>query len=208
MFKQTENELNENKAKVDKALLPAVLGDKAWTEIMAPMVKWLVKNCPSPIDASPENMIRALTALRRAGLLLDADWEIPPVKIPEKKEQRYDYAQQSNDGARPNHSKVEKQTEVVRLAANDVNSPVFQQRNAEAKALFEDLCERGPISYRRGRIDRGLTAARREKLVAIRVIAAQLDSEGQQVPIYSKMLEEAQRQVSIFESENSRREQS
>jgi hypothetical protein len=201
-FKQTNEELDANKVKVDKAFLPAVLGAKAWVDLLPSLGKWLLNNCTFDgfTDGSVPNMIRGINALSSTGLF---DWEIAPVKQPPKKD-----FQQSNDGGRPNHARREEKAKVVQLAANDVNSPIFQHRNAEAKAQFEDLCERGPISYRHGRIDRSLTAARREKLVAIRVIAAQRDKEGQQVPIYSKMVEEAQRLVGVFESENSRREMS
>jgi hypothetical protein len=203
-FKQTNEELDANKAKVDKAFLPAVLGAKAWVDLLPSMSRWLLNNCTFDgfTDGSVANMIRAINALDGTGLF---DWQIAPLKTPPKKQPDF---QQSNDGGRSNHARREEKAKVVQLAANDVNSPIFQYRNAEAKAQFEDLCERGPISYRHGRIDRGLTEARREKLVAIRVIAAQRDKEGQQVPIYSKMLEEAQRLVGVFESENSRREMS
>jgi hypothetical protein len=126
----------------------------------------------------------------------------------QKKEKRFDYAQQTNDGARPNHAQVEKQVQVVRLAVNDVNSPVFQQKNNEAKVKFEDLCKRGPISYRRNREDRGLTIARREILQKIRVVAAQRDRKGQEVLIYSNMVEKAEEQIQTFESEDARREMS
>jgi hypothetical protein len=125
-----------------------------------------------------------------------------------KKEKRFDYAQQSNDGARPNHARVEKEQAQVVLAANDVNSPVFQSRNAEAKAKFEDLVERGPITYRRNREDRGMTIARREILQKIRVIARQRDADGAEVPLYENMVRLAEEQIRKFEAQDSRREMS
>jgi hypothetical protein len=204
MFKQTNAELDDNKVKVDKALLPAVLGPKAWSDLLPSMGKWLLKNCVEDglVNASPENMVRAITALDGTGLF---DWEkIAPVKTPRKKQPDF---QQSNGGTeRPNHARRAEKAQVVQLAATDVNSPIFQQRNAEAKERFEDLVQRGPITYRFGGIDRGRTAARRELLQKIRIVARQKDSEGAEVPVYEQMCQKVEEQVRKFEAEDARRE--
>ncbi len=82
----------------------------------------------------------------------------------------------------------------------------------EAKAQFEDLVSRGPITYRNNREDRAKTEERRAELQGLtqfnRFVAAQRDRKGQQVLIYSKMVEEAQQIVARFEQEDSRREMS
>jgi hypothetical protein len=203
-FKQTNEELDANKAKVDKAFLPAVLGAKAWVDLLPSLGKWLLNNCTFDgfTDGSVPNMIRGINALSGTGLF---DWEVAPVKQPPKKD-----FQQSNDGPqRPNHARKEEKAKVVQLAANDVNSPVFQQRNHEARLRFEDLLERGPISYRGGsRLDRGLTAARREILKKIRVIARQRDAEGAEVALYENMVTQAEEQIRKFEQADSKREMS
>jgi hypothetical protein len=64
-FKQTNEELDANKAKVDKTFLPAVLGDKAWAAILPSIGRWLLNNCAfnGLVDGSVANMIRAINAL-------------------------------------------------------------------------------------------------------------------------------------------------
>jgi len=113
------------------------------------------------------------------------------------------------------HGKIK--TEFDRLEANKavdtqtvpltgVNHPKFIQQNLEAKAQFEDLVSRGPITYRNNREDRAKTEERRAELQAIRIVAAQKDKNGLPVLIYSKMVEKAQQVVARFEQEDSRRE--
>ena len=147
-----------------------------------------------------DNLTEARLALgdaQKGGVLIYA---------PKKKQPDF---QQSNDGSqKPNHARREEKVQAVQLAANDVNSPQFQQRNYEARLRFEDLVERGPISYRHNREDRGLTAARREILLKIKVVARQRDSEGMQVLLYENMVKQAEEQIRKFEAENSRREMS
>jgi len=205
-FKQTIEELDAVKVKVDKAFLPAILGEKAWASILPTLGVWLINNCANGreklVDASTANIIRGITRLDGTGLF---DWEIAPLKQPPKKQPDF---QQSNDGGLPNHAKVEKQQAQVVLSANDVNSPVFQRRNHEAQERFFDLVSRGPISYRHGREDRGLTNARREKLQKMRVIARQRDSKGSEVPLFENMVTQAEEQIRKFEAEDARRQMS
>ena len=106
-FKQTSEELDANKAKVDKAFLPAVLGDKAWGALLNPMGIWLLNNCAfnGLVDASVANMIRAVNRLDGTGLF---DWQIAPIKKPAKKR---DYLQ-SHDGDLVNHARENKVSEI------------------------------------------------------------------------------------------------
>jgi hypothetical protein len=95
-FKQTNEELDVNKAKVDKSFLPAKLGDRAWVGLLPSMGRWLLINCTvnGLTDGSVANMIRAVNALDGTGLF---DWEIAPIKKPSKKQPDF---QQTNEGRR------------------------------------------------------------------------------------------------------------
>src|SRR6266849_2432508 len=121
----------------------------------------------------------------------------------------------------PNQSKIKTEfdryeakaaADTQTVALTGVNHPAFIQQNLEAKAQFEDLVSRGPITYRNNREDRAKTEERRAELQGLtqfnRFVAAQRDRKGQQVLIYSKMVEEAQQIVARFEQEDSRREMS
>jgi hypothetical protein len=99
-----------------------------------------------------------------------------------------------------------KATETQTVPLVGVDSPKFIHQNLEAKATFEDLCARGPITYRNNREDRAKSEERRAELQAIRIVAAQKDKNGLPVLIYSKMVEKAQQIVARFEQEDSRRE--
>src|SRR6266478_719944 len=111
-FKQSQQKYLENIEEVGRKLLPAKLAD---TKNNGQLVtSWLIKNCAEAegqiIDASVENIIRAIKALDVAGLI---DWQTPPKKRPD--------FQQSNDGPqKPNHARREEKVQVIQLAANDV----------------------------------------------------------------------------------------
>jgi len=122
-------------------------------------------------------------------------------------------------GVGPNQSKIKTESDryeakaaadTQTVALTGVNHPAFIQQNLEAKAQFEDLVSRGPITYRNNREDRAKTEERRAELQGLtqfnRFVAAQRDRKGQQVLIYSKLVEEAQQIVARFEQEDSLRE--
>jgi hypothetical protein len=100
-FKQSKQKYAENISATEKRLLPAIL---AATPNNGQLIAgWLIKNCAEAegeiIDASVENIIRAVKALDVAGLI---DWQTPPKVAPAKK--RHDFLQ-TNDGAKQNQPK-------------------------------------------------------------------------------------------------------
>jgi len=94
------------------------------------------------------------------------------------------------------------------VAPTGVNHPAFIQKNAEAKAQFEDLVSRGPLTYRCNREDRAKTEERRGELLSIQVWARQNDKNGKPVLIYSEMVKQAEERIRQFEQQDSRREMS
>lgn len=99
-------------------------------------------------------------------------------------------------------------TDVQTVALTGVNHPKFIKQNLEAKAQFEDLVSRGPITYRNNREDRSKTEERRSELQGIQVWARQDDKNGKPVLIYSEMVKRAEEIIKRFESEDARRQMS
>jgi len=161
-FKQTNEELDANKAKVDKTFVPAVLGDKAWTDLLPSMGRWLLNNCTfnGIVDCSVANMIRAINALDGTGLF---DWQISPIKKPAKK--RPDFLQ-TNDGAKQNQPKdaeldiamaqEKKRREALGDAAN-------REIMVEAVAL---VSHHSSVSHSRTNRERAALKAEFDRLVA------------------------------------------
>jgi hypothetical protein len=91
-FKQNEVEYNANIVAVEKRLLPAVLAATRRNGDL--LASWLMKNCAEGdvVDASTQNILKAVRALDGAGLV---DWQIAPK--PQKKKPDF---LQSNDGRR------------------------------------------------------------------------------------------------------------
>lgn len=85
-----------------------------------------------------------------------------------------------------------------------VNAPSFIEKNAKARAEFDDLVQRGSITYRFNREDRAKTQERREILRRIRVVAQMKDAKGNEVPIYSAMIEKAKELIARWETADSR----
>jgi len=98
-FKQGVEGYRKNIDTAMKKLLPAVLKN---TEKNGRRVSdWLVEHCAEGdvVDASTSNILAAVAALDGIGFI---EWEIAPVKVPQKKKPD---ALQSHDGDPVNHAK-------------------------------------------------------------------------------------------------------
>jgi hypothetical protein len=164
-FKQSQAKYQENIDAVAKKLLPAVL---AATPNNGQLIAgWLIKNCTEAegeiVDASVENIIRAIKALDVAGLI---DWQTPPKVAPAKK--RPDFLQ-TNDGAKQNQPKdaqfnIEMEQERRRRIA------LGDQANAETMAEAVALVSRhSSTSHSRTARERAVLKQEFDKLVSARV---------------------------------------
>jgi hypothetical protein len=105
-FKQGVEGYRKNIETAMRKLLPAVIKN---TEKNGRRVSdWLVE-CHAEgdvVDASTSNILAAVAALDGIGFI---EWEIAPVKAPQKKKPD---ALQSHDGARPNHAREAQVSEI------------------------------------------------------------------------------------------------
>ena len=133
-------------------------------------------------------------------------------EVPKPQPKRYEGAQNEHSIRDNTHAARERanesRTQKVVLAANDVNSPIFKEKNQKAQARFEEICLHGPVTYRQGKEDRGKTASRREELMAIRVVSRQQNKKGEHVPLYEEMVKLAEAKVRQFEADDTKRQMS
>jgi hypothetical protein len=167
-FKQSEQKYTENIDAVVKKLLPAVLAVTRYNGQL--VVGWLMKNCVEAegeiVDASVENITKAIRALDIAGLV---EWKTPPKVVPTKK--RPDFLQTS-EGSAVNHARENRVSELDiqmehekkrRAALGDAaNREILE----EAAALVSN---HSSVSHSRSYRERAELKKEFEKLVASRV---------------------------------------
>ncbi len=128
-FKQSKEIYAENIKAVEKKLAPAVLSATANNGNL--LAGWLMKNCVEAdgtiIDASVENIVRAIKALDGTGLI---DWDKAPVKKPEKKKPDF---LQTNDGAPVNHAR-ESRSELDTQERERKHREALDRENAKTMA--------------------------------------------------------------------------
>jgi hypothetical protein len=166
MFKQTRQELDDNKIKVDKAFLPAVLGLKAWASILPSMGIWLNNNCSfnGVVDASVPNMIRAINSLDGTGLF---DWEIAPIKKPAKK--RPDFLQ-TNDGSRQKQKDAESELDIQMRQERERRVALGNAANAELMSEAAAIVRNhSSISHSRTAREKAVLKVEFDRLVAAKV---------------------------------------
>jgi hypothetical protein len=105
-FKQGAEGYGKNIEKVMKKLLPAMIKN---TEKNGRRVSdWLVEHCAEGdvVDASVENILRAITALDGIKFI---EWEIAPIQKPAKQKP---FVQQSSEGSPTNHARENQKSEI------------------------------------------------------------------------------------------------
>jgi hypothetical protein len=88
----------------------------------------------------------------------------------------------------------------------DINTPLFQRTQEEAKLELDKAIDRASTTYNtRGRVGHALTTHRREQLKAIRIMHPDKNAKGQAIVLYTEMLAEVQRIAKEFDRQDARR---
>lgn len=169
-LKQSQEEYLQNLNAAAKKILPAALSETpegAHGNGLL-LANWLRKNCAEGdvIDASVVNIISAIVALDKAGLI---DWKVPPTKKPAKPQPAF---LQTNEGRAPNHARESQVSEINITMAQEKQrrEKLGEQEHgkimAEAAALV-----RNHSAYPHSRRIRETTALKAEfdRLVASKV---------------------------------------
>lgn len=162
-FKQSESEYQNNITTVERKILPSKLAATASNGTL--LANWIIKNCAEGdvVDASVENILSAIVALDRAGLV---DWEIAPVKKPAKKQPDF---LQTNEGRAPNHAHEAQVTEVdIQMAQERKRrEKLGEQENGKLMSEAAAIC-RNHSNYPHSRAIRERTELKKEfdRLVA------------------------------------------
>jgi hypothetical protein len=165
-FKQSQQKYLENIKEATRKLLPAVPADTVINGQL--MLGWLIKNCAEAegqiIDASVENIIRAIKALDVAGLV---DWQTPPK--PQKK--RPDVLQ-TTDGNRVNHARENKLSELDFQMAEEkrrrqaLGDAANAETMAEAAAIVRN---HSSVSHSRTAREKAVLKTEFDRLIAAKV---------------------------------------
>jgi hypothetical protein len=164
-LKQSQQKYLANIEEVAKRMLPAVL---AATENNGRLIgSWLAKHCVEAegdiVDGSTANILRAVDALDKAGLL---DWQVAPVKKPAKK--RPDVLQ-SRDGSPINHAKPDRVSDLDRTMAEEkrrreaLGDAANREIMAEAISLVKN---HSSVSHSRTYRERATLKSEFDRLVA------------------------------------------
>src|ERR1700676_3459303 len=155
-WKQSQQKYLENIEEVGKKLLPAKLADSRNNGLL--IGNWLIRNCSEAegtiVDASTSNILRAVDALDKAGVL---DWQTPRKVAPTKK--RPDVLQ-THDGNRVNHARENKLSEIDFQMAEEK-----RRRQALGDAVNREILEEAAgLVSRHSSVSHSRTAREKETL--------------------------------------------
>jgi hypothetical protein len=165
-FKQGVEGYRKNIDTAMKKLLPAVLKN---TEKNGRRVSdWLVEHCAEGdvVDASTSNILAAVSALDGIGFI---DWEIAPVKVPQKKKPD---VLQSHDGNPTNHARENQKSEIDFQMAHEkkrreaLGGAENRETMSKAVALVSN---HSSVSHSRTYRERAALKVEFDKLVSARV---------------------------------------
>ena len=164
-FKQGAEGYGKNIEKVMKKLLPAIIKN---TEKNGRRVSdWLVEHCAEAdvVDASVENILRAITALDGIGFI---DWEVAPVKVPQKKKPD---VLQSSEGSPTNHARENQKSEIDFQMAHEKKRREALGDDANRKIMADAVSlvsNHSSVSHSRTYRERASLKAEFDKLVSAR----------------------------------------